>query len=504
MTQYSFGNSNPTAQGVPDLFININPPPAGALPGAPANQIGVIGTAIWGPVNSPVIFGDLAGCAAAFGALQNRKYDLGTPVATAAQQGANAFVGVRVTDGTDAAATAVIQTSCITITAKYSGSRGNLLTASIGPGTAPASFKVTLSLPGLQPETFDNLVGTGNALWLAMAAAINNGQSSVRPASAIATATAGVGTTAPATATTTLTGGTDGATTITSTVLIGADTGTRTGMYALRGTGVALFLLSDADTSTAWTTQLAFAKSELAEAIAVGVSGDTIANFTTTINTAAIDDPWIKVLFGDWIYWVDGVNNITRLVSPQGFVAGAKVAAGPANSVLNRPLYGVAGTQKTAANQNYSSADLQALTAARADVITTPSVGGNYFSARFGRNSSSDPGRHQDTYTTMTDYLARSMGQGLGQFVGRLITPGEMREAEACIGGFLENEKQSGRIAFYSVQIDKNNNPASQVALGVQKATVLVQYLSVLEYFVVDLTGGQTVTPVGPSLPLAA
>ena len=45
--------------------------------------------------------------------------------------------------------------------------------------------------------------------------------------------------------------------------------------------------------------------------------------------------------------------------------------------------------------------------------------------------------------------------------------------------------------------------PAGQIAIGVQKATVTVTYLSTVEYFLVDFTGGQTVTP-GSSLPIAA
>jgi hypothetical protein len=503
MTQFTHGGANPAAQGVPDLFVQVNPPPASVLPGAPSNQIGIVGTATWGPVNAPVVFSDLAGAANAFGYAQARKYDLLTQVMTCAFQGANAFVGVRTTDGTDVAASVIIQSTCITLTAKYTGSRGNGLTATIAPGTASGSFKITISMPGMQPETYDNLTGTGNALWLAMAAAINNGQNAYRGASQLVTASAGVGTTAPTLATSTFASGTDGVGTITSTVLIGADTTPRTGMYALRNTGIALLILADADTSTAWPTQLAFAKSELCEAIACSPAGDTIANFGTTINSAGVDDRWIKVLLGDWPYIVDGVNSVTRMVSPQGFAAGAKAVAGPHRSILNRPMYGISGTQKTLANATYSNAELQLLASFRGDVICAPSVGGAYFSSRFGRNASSDPGTHQDAWTTMTNYLARSMGLGLGQFVGRLITPDEMREAAATIGGFLENEKQSGRIQAYTVQINAANNPQSQTAIGVQKATVTVTYFGVLEYFIVDLTAGATVVPVS-TLPLAA
>lgn len=502
MAQYTFGGANPAALVVPDLYITVQQPPSATLPGAPSNQIGFVGTATWGPVNSPVVFSDFAGAQAAFGPMQNRKYDLVTPVALAVLQGANNFVGVRVTDGTDIAASAIIQSTCLTLTAKYTGSRGNSLTAVIANGTSPNTFKITLSLPGLPPETFDNVAGAGNALWVAMAAAINSGQSSFRGASQLVTASAGAGVAAPTPATIAFTAGVDGAATITSTVLLGTDTTPRTGMYALRSTGLALMVLSDADASTSWATQLAFAKSELCEAIAVSPAGDTITNFAAT---NVIDDPWISIIFGDWVYFNDTVNNIpARLVSPQGVKAGMKAALGPHQSALNKAVGGISGTQKTQLNQAYSTAELISLAAARGDLITAPSPGGAYLACRFGRNTSSDPGRRQDTYTTMTNYLARSMGLSLGQFVGKLITPTQMREAASALGSFLENEKQAGRIQAYSVQINAANNPQGQTSIGVEKATVLVTYQSVNEVFLVDFTGGQTVVIPQALLPQAA
>jgi hypothetical protein len=501
--QVAFNGVNPAAYGVPDVYMNIQPPPAAPLPGAVANLIGIVGSATWGPVNSPVTFGDFAGATAAFGPMQARKYDMLTAVALAVLQGANNFVAVRATDGTDTAATAIIQTNCLTLTAKYTGTRGNSISAVIASGTAPSTYKITLSLPGLPPETFDNIAGSGNALWVAMAAAINNGQSTTRGPSNLVTASAGAGTTVPTLGTTTLASGTDGASSITATTLIGSDSVPRSGMYALRNTGLALMVLADADASSSWATQLAFAKSELCEAIAVSPAGDTISNFTTT-NT--IDDPWISIIFGDWCYFLDAVNNLQRLVSPQGVKAGMKAVVGPHQTALNKAVQGVIGTQKSVLNQTYSTAELISLGAARGDLLMSPSPGGNYFSFRFGRNASSDPGKHQDPYTTMTNYLARSMSAapGTGQFVGRLITPNEMREAASAIGSFLENEKQAGRISAYSVQVDARNNPSQQTQLGIQKATVVVTYQSVVEYFQIDFSGGQTVVVPQSTLPLAA
>jgi hypothetical protein len=499
VTQFTQGGANPAALGVPDLFVQVQAPPAGALPGAPSNIIGIVGSATWGPVNAPVVFGDFAGATALFGTMQARKYDLLTQVALAVLEGANAFVGVRVTDGTDVAASATVQTNCLTLTAKYTGTRGNGLKLDVAAGTAPSSFKLTLSLPGLAPESFDNLTGSGNAFWVAAAAAINSGQSTARGPSQLATATAGAGTTAPAIAATAFSGGLDGAG-VTGTILVGADSTPRTGMYALRNTGLSLLVLADCDASATWSTQTAFAKSELCYAIAVSPAGDTISAFASA-NTN--DDPWLKLILGDWTYFLDGVNNVTRLVSPQGRAAGRKAVLGPHRSTLNQSLNGVVATQSSQANKAYSQAELQSIAGARGDVVAFPSPGGQYFAMRFGRNTSSDPSKHQDNWTTMTNYLARSMGLGLGEFVGRLQTPEQRREAASAIGAFLQAEQDAGRIDSFSVQIDGNNNPPNQVALGVEKANVLVRYLSTVEYFLVDFTGGQTVTPLS-ALPAAA
>jgi phage tail sheath protein FI len=478
------GGINIAALTVPDLYINVQPPPSVALNGVPADIIGIVGTAPWGPVDSPVILGSLSDYSVAFGTVQARKFDAGTAVAICQLQGANNFRVVRHTDGTDAAATAVVQTNCITLTGKYTGSRGNLLQATFGPGTAPSTTKVTLALPQVLPEVFDNIAGTGNALWIAIAAAINNGQSAIRGPSQIAVASAGVGTTAPAAATVTLAGGLDGAA-VTAAQLIGADTSPRTGMYALRGTGCALFMLADCDTSSTWSTQLAFGLSEVCEAVAVSAPGDTVATFTTNQTN---DNPWLKVIFGDWVFWLDSVNNVVRLVSPQAFYAGMKAALGPHQSALNKPLLGVVGTQKSYLNQTYSTAELTALAAARGDVVANPSPGGNYWAFRFGRNTSSDPGRHQDSYTTLTDFIATTIQAGAGKFVGRLATPTEVREATSSISGFLQLLKENDMIQAFSVVVT-----IGQPGTGTQKAVVQVQYFDTVEYFIVDLTGGASV-----------
>src|SRR5579862_8965357 len=119
------GSINTTALIVPDLYVQIVPPQNLVLNGVPTNVIGVVGTASWGPVGHPVIVATMADYAQSFGPIVPRKYDMGTQVATAVQQGAQNFRCVRVTDGSDAAAQAMVPATSVTFTALYTGSLGN-------------------------------------------------------------------------------------------------------------------------------------------------------------------------------------------------------------------------------------------------------------------------------------------------------------------------------------------------------------------------------------------
>ena len=492
------GSINTAALVIPDVYVQIMQPPI-VINGLPTNVLGVVGTASWGPVNSPVIVGDLRAAVMNFGSPNARKYDLTTGIWAAALQGANNFRAVRVTDGTDVAASIAVLTNCITFTAKYSGTLGNSIQVSTAPGSKANTQKVTVALPGYVPEVFDNL-GAGlsaNALWVAIASAINNGTDPTRGASALVVASAGAGTTAPATASYTLTGGTDGATTITGSVLIGQDTVPRKGMYCLRNTGASVAFLADCDDSTTWSTQVAFGLSEGVYMIATGPAGDTISNAASVKATAGIDSYALKLCFGDWIYFNDSINGLVRMISPQGFFAGKIANLSPEQSSLNKQVYGVVGTQKSYANQVYSSAELQTLAQAGIDVITNPIPAGNQFGARFGHNSSSLFSIHGDNYTRMTNFLAYTLNSAMGIFVGRLqsqqANDSTRREVKSTIDNFLEVLVQQKMIDAYQTQCDLGNNLPQRIAAGYLQVDVKVRYLSVVEYLIVNLEGGQTV-----------
>lgn len=512
------GSLNTSALVVPDAYIVVTPPAAQNINGVPSNVGGLVGSASWGPVNSAVVAGNIADYSGIFGPVIAQKYDMGTALAVAAMQGGNNFRCVRVTDGTDAAATIIIQTSCLTVTSKYTGSGGNGTAVTVSPGSAVGTFRVVVSKPGVVPETFDNIgLGlTANALWVAIANIINNGNTAFRGPSRIVTASAGAGTTAPASATYTLAGGLDGSSGVTGATLVGTDgTGsTRTGMYALRGSGCAVVALVDCDTATTWSTQVAYGVSEASYMIGVSAAGDTIANCITTKTTQGIDSAWFKLMFGDWISWLDTFNNQQRLVSPQGFILGELINLAPNGSSLNKPLNGIAGTQKSAANQAYSGADLQLFGTAGIDVITNPIPAGASFGARFGRNTSSNPLTNGDNYTRMTNYLATTGNAAMGIFIGRLQAANAIgfagtpsADAAAALRAFSNNLQNQGLIGVpggpvaYGVQLNAANNPQSQVSLGQLQANWWVQYQSVITEFLVNVQGGQSVVVPANTIP---
>lgn len=738
MTVIQSGSINTTALQVPDLYVQIVPPNNAFINGIPTNIIGMVGTASWGRVNSPTIIGNLNQYVQNFGPVLTNKYDMGTHVALACLQFANNFRCVRVTDGTDVAATIPIVDTAgspvtgLTLTALYTGTVGNTITALVSAGSSSnnsaTTYKLTLVMPNGLPEVFDNIGGVGAQVWANMANAVNLGQSGIRGPSqlciaslasflsgvsitasgsyatkptigtsgngsgatfsatmkavsatmaaagtgyapadtitltggshtinsiltvattkvvslavnaggsnyqvgdtitlaggtfgtpclvtvasvssgAVATvtitnagsytanttsftqgSTSGVGsgatfntgvfgvntvtvstpgayTTLPSSpvsqgstsgsgssATFTvlwgvlsvavtaggsgydstsalavsggggagalgtlsissanapklqsylLAGGTNGATTINGTVLLGQDVAPRSGMYALRNSGASIVDLCDCDDNTTFSTQIAYGLSEGAYMQLVGPAGESISSAVNVRQTLGIDSYAFKQILGDWLYWLDTYNAQMRVVSPQGAFAGLLANLSPEQSSLNKPIQGIAGTQKSYANQTYSSADLQAMASGGLDVISNPVPGGKYFGVRFGRNGSSNPVIHGDNYTRMTNYIAYSLNAAMGMYVGQLQTVTERLNAKNTIQTFLSNMQQQNMIGdvnggpAYSVVLDASNNPSSRVALGYQQADVKIVYLSVVEYFIVNVEGGQSVS----------
>jgi hypothetical protein len=431
------------------------------------------------------------------------------------QQGAQDFRGVRVTDGTDTFAAGTVPGTVLTITALCTGSLGNQIAVTLQPGSQQASWSLTASLPGMQPEVFNNIIGTGAAFWLSLANAVNAGAGVQRSASQLITIQPNGNTSTPTNFSLTLGGaavGSDGAAGVTPTQLVGQDSANRTGMYALRGQGCGLALLADADDSSTWTDQAGFSLSEGVYIILTGPAGDTISNSVAVKQSVGLDCYSVKLMFGDWLWWSDQVNGLIRLVSPQGFTAGRLANLSPEQSSLNKQLYGVIGSQSSGQPQSgetlaYSSADLATLFSAGIDVISNPQPGGSYWGVRGGLNSSSNAAINGDNYPRLTNYISQTLSAGMGQYVGRVITASLFQNIRGTLLSFLQNMLSQGLLGStngalpYSVICDISNNPPSMTGLGYVQANVQIQYQSINDVFIISLEGGQTVQVAVQTLP---
>ena len=488
------GALNTTALIVPDLYVQIQPP-AITLNGIPTDIAGVVGAASWGPVNAQAIVGSMADYVKSFGPIMNRLYDAGTLVAQAVLEGASNFRVVRVTDGTDTAATGAL--GSVSFAAKYTGIVGNSLTVAISAGSAVGTQRVTVAAPGLAAEVFDNIVGNEGDFTAAIVAAITHGSGPLQGPSKLVTAST-VGTPSQATGSVTLTGGTDGAAGVTAATLIGSDSATpRTGMYALRKSGASVIALADVTDYSTFNTQVSFGLAEGAYMIAATPASDAILNAVAAKAAAGVDSYAIKIMFGDWIVFADPVNKVTRLVSPQGAMVGLLTSLSPEQSSLNKQARSIAATQSSAANVVYSNADLGVLAQNGFDVFTNPVPGGNYFGARLGLNTSSNPVNHGDNYTRLTNYIAFTIASGAGKYIGKLQSGTVRTDAKGTLSRFLSAMEMQGMIGdvnggpAFSIQLDAKNNPDNRVSLGYMQSDVQVKYLSVIEKFIVNLDGSQ-------------
>ncbi len=527
------GAINTTALVVPDLYVQIVPPQNLVINGVPTNVVGVVGTASWGPKNQAVTVGTMAEYAAYFGPVVARKYDMGTAVAIAVQQGAQDFVCVRVTDGTDVQATGLFNgtasSDCSFIaTSLYTGSlaNGDQITLSQG---ANGTYNLTVARPGVTGELYAGITGTGTAFWTNLIAAVNTGAGQLRGPSQLVSLSAGAGSNAsvspssltlPMTITlgtgTGSTAGSDGASGATAATLVGSDTPPITGMYCLTGQGCSIGMLADADDYTQWTTQDGFGLAQGVYMMLVppAATGDPAAQIQTGSastgvvdkkNTAGLNDYASKLLMGDWIYWNDQTNNVLRLVSPQGFAAGRLANLSPEQSGLNKQIYSVVASQKSGAPGTaqvgvYTSADLQLMIENGIDVISNPQPGGSYWGLRAGHNSSTNASINGDNYTRLTNYIAASLAAGMGVYVGQVINATLFTNITSTLLAFLQNMLDQGLLGStdgstpFSVLCNSTNNPQSQTALGYVTATCQVQYMGINEKFIINLQGGTTVT----------
>jgi len=366
------------------------------------------------------------------------------------------------------------------------------------PGTGYASATATLSGGGGSGGSYTLGVGC----WTNLVSAINNGQSGVRGPSQLVVATLGTSAAAPSLTTATFSGGTDGAAGVTDTTLVGSNSTPPTSMYALQGTSIQTMNLVDHSTPSQWSTIAAFCALNGIFGGGQGTPGLSVSSTASALATAGVDAYSFKQLVGDWVYWQDTVNNVQRLLGPMTFWGPMRANLAPNQSTLNKPVNGLIGTQRSVQNVPYASNEALAALQGRLDYLANPAPGGNYFAFQTDMNTSTYDATNSEAYTTMTNFLALSLGSNFGYVIGNPQTDDLRKEVKDAINAFLTSIWQvNGYIGDvndptkvpFSVQIDAGNNPSNQVAVGLMQCLVKVTYLSIVRVFVISLQGGSTV-----------
>lgn len=472
-----------------------------------------IGTAITFTAKFPGTYGDNVSVILQQGAKANTMSAVVSVPGYAAEVFQNIAVPVTATSTVNGAVTAsatITLTSLTNIsvgmTVSGTGVTGSPTVSSVG---TPASSVVVSSSQTISNNTvltFTPAAASYDSAWVALASAINNGQNALRGASQWITAAAGTGHSAPTLPSTLpLGGGNDGTTSITASTLVGGNGPPPTGMYALGSTGISILDVCDLDDSTQFTTIDGFALTESCYAIQTLPAGTSVATAVTTKRSAGLDSAYSKLMHGDWLFWNDPVNGVARLVSPQAFVAGRLSNLTPQNTTLNKPIYGVAGSQKSglggSLNAVYSTADLSTLIQAGIDVVTNPGAGGwDIWTCRSGHTSSTNLTLQLDNYPLLTNYIAKTLAAGMGFYIGQEITPLLFQQVTGTLTQFMQNLTGAGFLATtdgstpYAVQCNVQNNPSSQTKIGIVRADVQAQYPSVNQTFIINLQGGSTIT----------
>jgi len=164
MPVYQAGNLNVTALQAPDLYVIIQPPSIAYINGVPTDGLGLVGVGSWGPVNAAMMgIGNSAQAQQMVGPITFRQHDIATAVAIGDMNNVQNYILVRVSDGTDTAASAALKDTLgspvtgMTLTGMYTGIVGNGITSSIVAGTAANTYKLTIQRAGFTPEVFNNL-----------------------------------------------------------------------------------------------------------------------------------------------------------------------------------------------------------------------------------------------------------------------------------------------------------------------------------------------------------
>jgi hypothetical protein len=513
-------NSPSYSPSLDGVYENIEAPDQYVVDTIDTSLSAIVGGAEAGEVGVPTPFSDMASLKDNFGFNVTDPYSLARNGSDFLTTGANNCLGVRVSDNSDTSAIYVVTDGqqapapMLSLTGLETGERLNIGSISIAKGyaysAATPTARLTIRPQYGNPEIWDGIVGytsdgNGNntfdmpTLMGNLAAAVSSGTTQRGP-SQYFIGTPGTST-ASAFAETTFavtTPGTNGTSNLTSNDLIGQDGDSRTGMYALTGSGVWQYILADNVDASVAGEQAAFEAREGCTSVVLlgnpGLTKSTAIAAKQANNVSAIS----QLAAIEWVTLKNPVTGIATLVPPLGLLLGAVAVTPSEQSIGQTPANGfvaVLATEHSVA-QPWSKADQDALTAAGI-IYISKQTGGNLARLPHGQNASCIPGQDQLSYTRLTNELALFTGRVLNPFVDKLQSISSTDPLRAHIVAALDSGysdlKNRGRIDDFKVISDLSINTPASIAAGYLYIKLWVRYLSTARYIMATLQGGTTV-----------
>jgi hypothetical protein len=305
-----------------------------------------------------------------------------------------------------------------------------------------------------------------------------------------------------------ITGGFTGTNTLPVNMLGSNATQPATGIYLLPNLNppVSAFRLAGFGELAADTSGAGTVVSPLADAVGALTFfgfplGDDSATATATaaVTTNGVDD-FEVVYVKDHAFWNDGTSG-TRFFPMAPFVMGAVLCSQPQQSPLNSGIQSIVGTYRdvsSGAPAAYSNTEIGQCQQGRITLIAKPCPGGVYEGFNTAVNSSSNPVISPIEYGTLTNYIAKSLAQAMGKYVGQNQSPIDPQDptrqaVEAEMNNFFTRLTLSKTIAAGYALCDLSVNTAATIAAHYLFAIGQATYFSSIWFFLLAFTGGTTV-----------
>lgn len=488
----------------------------------------LVGTGSWGAPNTGIPFTATADLYDGIGTIQQVASDLATHgtqyiLACAAMGKQGNGYSIRITDGTDVAATVTAldtQSSpgnVLVLTARCSGTRGNSGTLTISKNAQWTSSKpiydLTLTISGAAPEVFQGIIANNGSAYTASVfvanaiAAINAGLNLNRGPSKywIASAPGSQSTNVPALGTAFASSGTgtNGAGGVTSSNYVGTSGFSPTGMYVGGNLGCGQFILCGCVDPTIASTMAAFATANNCIAIGPSFAENTSTSSAITSKQTNNFNSISSVAVIDFVQWYDPTIGQIRSLSPESNVLGIVGPTSPEQNPGNLPQNGLphlVSTDRILPGQYNPRVGTEASQATQAGITWLGPMNRNasFIGLANGQNASGLAGQDGINYPRLTNYFKRVLPLIVGPFVdalqGTSPTDSTRRGVRNALNNFFGQMQKNGQIDNFSVICDTSNNTQTTIAAGQLNVSIAVEYLGAARFITLNLQGGVNVT----------